>query len=121
MGNACTSESGAAQQADPLLAALAQKDVEAKAMLEEMERLQAVVERSASAAASGVAVASVYGREATPEPADGNPTEPRVGAELGRLEGAVQREHVTLRCKGLPLESASKEGKGREQGACKRS
>ena len=44
MGNACTSESGAAQQADPLLAALAQKDVEAK----ETARAEAERERTAA-------------------------------------------------------------------------
>ena len=52
MGNACASESGAAQQGDPVLAALAQKDVEARAMREELERLQAVVERGHEAAAT---------------------------------------------------------------------
>ena len=41
MGNACTSESGEAQQGSPLLAALAQKDAEARAVHEELERLQA--------------------------------------------------------------------------------
>ena len=38
MGNACTRESGEAQQGSPLLAALAQKDAEARAMHEELER-----------------------------------------------------------------------------------
>jgi hypothetical protein len=41
MGNACTSESGEAQQGGPVLAALAQKGAEARAMHEELARLQA--------------------------------------------------------------------------------
>ena len=59
MGNACTTESGAAQQGGPVLAALARKDAEARAMREELERLHAVVERGheAAAAVSGAAPA----------------------------------------------------------------
>jgi hypothetical protein len=117
--NACRSDqSGEAEQGGPVLAALAQKDAEARAMGEELARLQAVVKRDWSAWEGSLSDEGRSPRETVPpEAGSSRNTRSQSSAAVQRKDDpqvALRRELEGLRLGSL-TKRAVREGHGEEE------